>query len=1339
LRCFVSLALFTCAIPWLKAQTACGNVTVGLSSDGQSLIGASDGGTSYSWSVNNQTVTQGGMSQLALFHFENGLSSTSGVAPTKTVGNSYFTGKWGAGLGIANGGVVTYPAAGNLSFQDGTIETWISPRSDGSDPIYKQYNHSFLRYVASNGDQLMLSEGPNGALYGGTVVGGKYTGAGGSSVFNWKAGEWHHVALTYSVGQKRVRLYLDGGLILEKNATIPMPASNGSFSVASDPFGKASWFVVDEMRISSAEKTAQDINTDAKRTGPFGNNEIRIGLNSIPAGQVGYQVSGATGACGTASYNYAAVSISNITPQSGLLPPGSTGLSLSFTTAQPASCRYSLGTLLDYNSMTPFDSESASTHIGQLSGLSSDPRVLNHVYLRCSSDPNSAILLEYRAVAALNGSFPRIGSIWTGSYIYRTDPARAAKIQLFLGPGFSVDDAAAIRSKNPNALILPNVNATETTPGFPVIPDNYYLKDIHGNKIQHWPGDYILNLTMPEVADYLAQYAYQMLAQSNFAFDGVFFDNFRTTISTMTKDAWGNPVQIDANNDGIADDPSTLDAAWSTGVYREMTSLRKLLPYGYLSGHLGGSPPAPQSLADFNGDSLAFYAVNVREGTMAFGDLWNTYQTWLSQGQSPVITMMQSSPPNLIAYGYGFTPLSVISPQTADFGRTFYPNMRFGLATSLMNDGFSTYDFGDTGAPVSWWYDEYDFNLGTPLGPAKQMAAGQLTSLLTNGSFESGLSNWSLLVTNDGVSRATLAPDSAIVADGASSAHITVASASSTNWHVSFEQQNVSLTAGTNYQLQFWARSDIPRTIAVHAQGGAPSYAFYGLSTSIAIDTTWRLYSASFIAPITAKDARIQFRVGNVAGQVWLDGVILAKPLPYIYRRDFTNGVVLLNGTASPQTVSLEAGLNRFVGSQAPKYQNIIDDVSPTFTSSGSWATVTYDTGYTTEVANGPYYHAWNSTCHQLNTSTGSAQWNLGIGENGSYTIQVWLPAAPSAGGWTKSAVYEVVSGGSVIASATVDQTAASSGDGWRTIATVNLIAASSPILRVRNGSSTGSLIADAVYVTSAALYNDGSPATQITLNPMDGILLKRQQPVAAAASKITSVVSSASGRAVTASSGTLSILGSGFGATSRAWSSADFKNGQLPTSLDGISATVNNKPAFIGAISPTQLNVIAPDDDSTGALDVQIKTPKGASHVASVVKQKMAPAFFTMTAGPTLYVDAKHADGAPVGPPVPTMSPAKPGEVITLIATGLGSTSPPTPASQTVSAFTPVTASVAVSIGRVNATVVAAGKVSPGCYQITVKVPVVPAGNQPIVVNVGGFQSGSGVVLPVLSSQSAR
>jgi len=85
------------------------------------------------------------------------------------------------------------------------------------------------------------------------------------------------------------------------------------------------------------------------------------------------------------------------------------------------------------------------------------------------------------------------------------------------------------------------------------------------------------------------------------------------------------------------------------------------------------------------------------------------------------------------------------------------------------------------------------------------------------------------------------------------------------------------------------------------------------------------------------------------------------------------------------------------------------------------------------------------------------------------------------------------VAGGKVVATATIDQTAAAAGDGLHMIATANLLKADSPFLRVRNGGS-GALIADAVYVISAASYNDGSAATQVTLGGFDAILLERSK-----------------------------------------------------------------------------------------------------------------------------------------------------------------------------------------------------------------------------------------------------
>ena len=84
------------------------------------------------------------------------------------------------------------------------------------------------------------------------------------------------------------------------------------------------------------------------------------------------------------------------------------------------------------------------------------------------------------------------------------------------------------------------------------------MKDINGNRIETYPGLYMLNMTIPQVAELVAQYAYQLITQSDLAFDGIFFDNFQLTISGFTTDALGNPVQIDANGDGQPDNPAVL-------------------------------------------------------------------------------------------------------------------------------------------------------------------------------------------------------------------------------------------------------------------------------------------------------------------------------------------------------------------------------------------------------------------------------------------------------------------------------------------------------------------------------------------------------------------------------------------------------------------------------------------------------------------------------------------------------------------------------------------------------------------------------------------------------------
>src|SRR4029079_16687998 len=60
-----------------------------------------------------------------------------------------------------------------------------------------------------------------------------------------------------------------------------------------------------------------------------------------------------------------------------------------------------------------------------------------------------------------------------------------------------------------------------------------------------------------------------------------------------------------------------------------------------------------------------------------------------------------------------------------------------------------------------------------------------------------------------------------------------------------------------------------------------------------------------------------------------------------------------------------------------------------------------------------------------------------------------------------------------------------------------------------------------------------------------------------------------------------VNIFGSNLSGTTRPWSAADFVNGQMPFSLDGVSVLVNlfgaPRLTYVGYVSPTQVNFLLP------------------------------------------------------------------------------------------------------------------------------------------------------------------
>jgi uncharacterized protein (TIGR03437 family) len=212
-------------------------------------------------------------------------------------------------------------------------------------------------------------------------------------------------------------------------------------------------------------------------------------------------------------------------------------------------------------------------------------------------------------------------------------------------------------------------------------------------------------------------------------------------------------------------------------------------------------------------------------------------------------------------------------------------------------------------------------------------------------------------------------------------------------------------------------------------------------------------------------------------------------------------------------------------------------------------------------------------------------------------------------------------------------------------------------------------------------------------------------------------------------------IQGTNLSSSTRTWQTADFINGVgLPTSLDGVSVTVDGKPAFIEYISPTQINFICPADSDVGQESVQVNNNGALSNVATGQLQTYAPALFLWNGK---YAAASHSDFSLAASPsvFANAKPAKPGEVIILWGTGFGPTQPSDTIGQLTSGAHPVTTLPAITIGNLQARVfgVALSPGFAGLYQIAVEVPAALSnGDQPVLVQVGGQPSAANVLLTV-------
>jgi uncharacterized protein (TIGR03437 family) len=208
-------------------------------------------------------------------------------------------------------------------------------------------------------------------------------------------------------------------------------------------------------------------------------------------------------------------------------------------------------------------------------------------------------------------------------------------------------------------------------------------------------------------------------------------------------------------------------------------------------------------------------------------------------------------------------------------------------------------------------------------------------------------------------------------------------------------------------------------------------------------------------------------------------------------------------------------------------------------------------------------------------------------------------------------------------------------------------------------------------------------------------------------------------------------IYGANFSTTTRLWGTADFNGINAPTSLDGVSVSVNGKPAFVYYISPTQININTPEDTTVGPVAIQVRGPLGASNTITVNRARISPTLQTVPqflVGGKQYVVALTPDfsryiGRPGMIQGVNFVAARPGDTVSIYALGCGPTSPPTQAGVVAAQGSSLASSYQLRIGGVPAPVTFAGIVGGtiGLYQFNVTIPNVAAGDQAIDLVVDG------------------
>ncbi|MCE5311047.1 MAG: hypothetical protein LLG20_25700, partial [Acidobacteriales bacterium] len=187
--------------------------------------------------------------------------------------------------------------------------------------------------------------------------------------------------------------------------------------------------------------------------------------------------------------------------------------------------------------------------------------------------------------------------------------------------------------------------------------------------------------------------------------------------------------------------------------------------------------------------------------------------------------------------------------------------------------------------------------------------------------------------------------------------------------------------------------------------------------------------------------------------------------------------------------------------------------------------------------------------------------------------------------------------------------------------------------------------------------------------------------------------------------------------------------NNDFPTSLGGVSVSIDGKPAYLWYVSGEQINLQVPDDAKRGIVPVVVTTPNGSASSNVVLSefgpslnlfdQKYVAAVIPTPDGSGVYGGGTYDLLGPADRFSFKTRPVKPGEVLQLYGVGFGPTNPAVEAGKAFIGAARATSNVTFTVGGVPATLQFAGLTAAGLYQFNIVIPKIGSGDHIVQASV--------------------